>query len=110
MVVVPDEVISANRKDFSYGKWCCCVFVAVAIIDAGKKFCQSLPRNIYMEVSSLPWPVRFRTIILKFSSHSYFFVQKFPTAVGLFQSGSREQSGALGESTILQSQANKKTL
>jgi hypothetical protein len=29
--------------------------VAVAMIDAGKTFCQSLPRNIYMEVLNVPW-------------------------------------------------------
>ena len=29
--------------------------VAVAMIDAGKTFCQSLPRYIYMEVLNVPW-------------------------------------------------------
>jgi hypothetical protein len=38
-----------------------------------------------MEVLNVPWLFDLEQFVPKFASHSYFFVQKLPTTVGLFQ-------------------------
>jgi hypothetical protein len=42
------------------------------MIDAGKKFCQSLPRNIYMEVLNLPWLFDLEQLFLNLPAILYF--------------------------------------